>query len=184
MSQHFYGESYHGEPTVDIAPHLKTLTDLSKRCAFVLEIGCGAGNGSTRAFQSGLSESPLHRLHVSVDADLYQPRYERPDVPWWWKVTGDSREFPTAARVRALVGPRQADIIFIDTDHTYEVMQEELEVWQQFAHNGTIWLFHDTWMGGKYNHMTDAIKEFAQEYGWVYSDLSTESHGLGQMRKL
>jgi len=45
----------------------------------------------------------------------------------------------------------------------------------------TVWLFHDTWMFGQYNPMTDAIKQFADEHGLVYEDLSKECNGLGRM---
>lgn len=182
MSVHNYCDAYHGEPTVDFEKHMPRLETYAAECAFVLEIGCGAGNGSTRAIQAGLAKSPYDKLHVSVDVDIHQPRYERPDVPWWWKVTGDSRESRTALRVRSIVGPRQADLIFIDTDHTYEVMKKELPLWDQFSHRGTIWLFHDTWMFGTYNHMTDAIKEFADNRPLVYEDITRDSHGLGMLR--
>jgi len=183
MSIHYYCNSYKGEPTVDIAQHLGKIEEMCEGAGFVLEIGCGAGNGSTRAIQAALEKTQGFRLHVSVDADPYQPRYERPDVAWWWKVQGDSREPETALRVLAIAGKMKADVIFIDTDHVYDVMQKELPLWAQFAHSGTVWLFHDTWMGGPYNHMTDAIKEFAVAEGWVYTDLSTSSHGLGMMRR-
>ena len=181
MSYQNYCDDYHGEPNVDFALHMPVLEGFAAKAGFVLEIGCGAGNGSTRAIQAGLARSPYGKLHVSVDINLYQPCYERPEVDWWWKVTGDSRDPRTLLKVQGIVGGLRADVIFIDTHHTYEVMKAELALWPAMANDRTIWLFHDTWMLGAYNTMTDGIKEYAQSAGLVYEDLSVDSHGLGYM---
>ncbi|MFA5352618.1 MAG: class I SAM-dependent methyltransferase [Thermodesulfovibrionales bacterium] len=180
---------YHGEDNVDIAPHMETLERYAEKAAFILEIGCGAGNGSCRAFRRGLAKSqvpPELKLHISIDINSEHPAYDRPTEPYWYKVSGDSRSQEAFNKVLDTVanyslGDRTPDIIFIDTDHTYEQMQLELELWDRLAGPNTIWLFHDTWMGGPYNHMTDAIKEFAAAHGLVYKDLSKASHGLGWM---
>ena len=75
------------------------------------------------------------------------------------------------------------DLIFIDTVHTYEHLKKELELWEPLAVGDCKWLFHDTWMGGVYNPMTDAIKEFARNSNgkWEYSDITRECNGLGAL---
>jgi hypothetical protein len=99
-------------------------------------------------------------------------------------VIGSSVEQTTVDKVKASFPI--FDLIFIDTFHIYEHMRKELELWVQVAHDKTTWLFHDTWMINdktrrfEYNHMTDAIKEFAERDGrWTYRDISKTCNGLG-----
>ena len=148
---------------------------------YVLELGPGKGNGSTLAFHRGLSKLS-NPLHISVDHQDYMEW--KPDVPWWHFVLGDSRAAATLDKVRAIT-TAHPDLIFIDTNHYYEHMREELKVWVELAGPNTLWLFHDTYMYGKRNHMIDAILEFTQARPeWVYDDFRTEEHGLGRMRRM
>ena len=166
----------------DMIVHMPTLEDYASRAAVIIEIGVGHGNGSTRAFARGLARSEKHvRVHVGVDMDPVRPQI-KPDR-FWCEVHGMSEDPATASWVKIMLGDRMADIIFIDTVHTYEQMVQELPIWAAFSGPETIWLFHDTWMFGPYNQMTEAIKEFAAANGLEYTDLSRESHGLGMMRK-
>jgi predicted SAM-dependent methyltransferase len=121
---------------------------------------------------------------ISVDIDPAQPE-ERPARTWWHIVYGDTRDYSTREKVEEMCAfmKRVPDIIYIDTDHTYEHMQRELEVWSPLADAHTVWLFHDTWMFGPYNHMTDAIKEYAAAHALTFFDLTHESHGLGMIKK-
>jgi cephalosporin hydroxylase len=161
-------------------PHLTEAARLSN--GFVLEIGAGVGDGSIAAFANGLEQrGGDDRLHISVD--IKDRLRDKPEVPYWYYIIGDSREPETAEMVKTVAGGRIPGVLFIDTDHYYEHMARELEVWKVLAGEETVWLFHDTWIWGIYNHMTEAIKEFAVKEGWVYDDWSTEIHGLGRMRK-
>ena len=168
----------------DIAYHMPLLEELASKAAFVLELGVGNGNGSTRAFVRGLDRSPhKDRLMISVDNDPARPE-ERPSVPWWHMVYGDTRNPNTLHSVLEICGyERKPDMIYIDTDHTYEQMQAELSLWGTLGSPPAVWLFHDTWMFGPYNHMTDAIKEYAAAHALTFFDLTHESHGLGMMKK-
>lgn len=166
-----------------IANFVPDIREAARTCkgAFVLEIGTGRGDGSTIAIQEGL-DGRDGALHVSVDVndrlDLY-----RPDAPWWHLVLGNSRYPSTLADVVAIAGDRKPGLIYIDTEHTYDHMREELPLWDQIADDGTMWLFHDTYMFSCYNLMTDAIREFAAANNWAYDDFRTEPHGLGRMRR-
>lgn len=166
------------------------MEEYASKSAYVLEIGCGTGDGSTTSFTQGLEKrGGDDRLYISVDNN-YDPNSVfqlfsqfRPNVPYWHFVSGDSTKPETREAVEQIAGERKPDIIFIDTIHDYEHMSRELAVWGSYAHDGTIWLFHDTYMFGVYNHMTEAIKGFAQANGWEYWDISTEMHGFGGMRR-
>ncbi len=163
----------------DIDNFMPYLEEVASKAHTILEIGVGKGTGSTLAFMRGLirgiSSEPLF---ISVDHQDYMQF--KPTVSWWHLVIGDSRSTFTADAVEHILTDRP-DIIFIDTDHTPEQIKMELEVWRPLAKLTTVWLFHDTYMMGKYNPMTDAIKEFAAKNGWQYEDVFTEAHGLGRM---
>lgn len=169
-----------------MAWHMPLLRRLAAASRFIVELGAGNGNGSTRAFSDGLHLSPADpKLFVSVDIED-RPAFEKPEIYYWTKVTGNSQD-PTVAALVAGIGTAQVgtpnpDIIFLDTIHTYEFTAPELAVWTKLNGPGTLWLFHDTHPGGCYSHMNDAISEHCQrnpEWEWV--DYTEASWGLGVM---
>jgi hypothetical protein len=171
------------EDASDIAYHMPFLEECASRAGVIVEIGVGHGNGSTRAFGRGLSRSDKqHKMHVLVDTDPERPQ-EKPPYDYWKVVTGASESEETMDAVDTLIQNHYADIIFIDTVHTYEQMKPEMCLWTELQWSGTrtLWLYHDTWMFGVYNHMTEAIKEFAVD-GWEYVDHSKLAHGMGVLR--
>ena len=172
----------------DIAYHMPFLEEMASKAGFILELGVGHGNGSTRAFARGLERSPwLDKLHIGVDLQPGLPfpevEFEPPAYPFWHLVLGRTEDPDTALKVKAICGERKADILFIDTDHTNLQMTKELKVWPALADDHTIWLFHDTWMFNVYNLMTDAIKEYAAAHHLTFFDLTQECHGMGMMKK-
>lgn len=171
------------EYNFDIEKLMPIIEEYASKAKFVLEIGPAKGNGSTIAIERGLERSPnRHKMFVSVDIRDYMEY--KPKLDYWFFVLGDSRSKDTVWDVSNLCFRGEIpDLIFIDTVHTYEQMKVELETWWEASTLETTWLFHDTWMMGEYNHMTDAIKEFAEEHGLVYEDVTTDSHGLGAMHK-
>ncbi len=174
----------------DIEFLMPLLSQYARENPVVLEIGCGLGNGSTRALAQGINEALVQGVNVhevllvSVDLDPSRP-LEEPPERWWHKVTGDSRDSKTVDKVRELVADvyYRPKLIFIDTEHSKEQIEVELQVWGKISTGLCVWLFHDTWMWGNYNPMTDAIREYAQTHGLVYEDITRESHGLGKMSK-
>lgn len=171
------------EDASDIAYHMPFLEECASRAGVIIEIGVGHGNGSTRAFARGLERSPRQdKLHVLVDTDPERPQ-EKPSYHYWRKVNGASESEETMDTVDSLTQGKEVDIIFIDTIHTYEQMKPEMCLWTelQAVSTQTLWLYHDTWIWGVYNHMTEAIKEFATD-GWEYLDQSKLAHGMGVLR--
>lgn len=174
----------------DIAYHMPYLESIATDCSVIIEIGCGHGNGSTRAFERGMRNGVMPVALISVDLDPQRPQVQ-PRLSWWHKVTGDSRDPEVRDKVRDLVRSlcwqyesiNAVDLIFIDTDHTYDQLMAELLLWRPLANSRTVWLFHDTWMFGVYNRMTDAILDFCTRFPeWEYVEITRESHGLGMMR--
>ncbi len=177
----------------DMAVHMTTIADHASRASSILELGCAEGHGSTRALARGLALSPAEpwcapgysekKSFISVDTDPRLP-LERPNLPYWRVVHGSSisPETRSLAEEAALVLP--FDLIFVDTIHVYEYLDAELNLWWPLCSPRAVWLFHDTWIFGVYNHMTEAIKNWCKTHpGWVFDDLSRESHGLGRMRR-
>lgn len=168
----------------DISMHMPALANLALHSHFILELGTANGNGSTRAFTAGMRRNEHEdRLFISVDfADPLIDEQEKPDLPFWWYVIGDTTKKETVETVKKICKDRLADLIFIDTEHSYDQMKLELPIWKELASPNALWLFHDTYMNGEYNPMTDAIKEFAEANPeWEYFDLSKESNGIGML---
>lgn len=176
------------EDQYDMREHMPFLASLAERAAVVVEIGCGHGNGSTRAFARGLIHSPrTPKVFLSVDIDPERPQ-RRPIIGYWQKITAPSELVSTADAAACVLNRQAIDILFIDTEHTYEQLKAEIKVWSPLASKQTIWVFHDTWMFRTddfegYNPMTDAVKEFcAENPDWEFVDYSKRSFGLGLMR--
>ncbi len=180
---------------IDVKEIIPILEEHASRSAFIIELGCGDGHGSLRAMARGLRRSTAkNKLYISVDIRPDRPKFSVPDEDWWFKVTGDSKNYQTLKQVweqvahRKLVAVegddiRQADIIFVDSWHSYEQVKGEIDLWKIFAGPRTTWYFHDIWMFGKRQDLTDAILEFAAEDGWKYDDIPNMGHGLGRLTK-
>ncbi len=169
----------------DVSYHMPLFESLSSTASIVIELGCGHGNGSTRAFARGLQKSPAPRedkLLLSVDYDITRPD-ERPEAPFWCVIHGPSESRDTVQLAQFYLHRRWPDIIYVDTDHTYEQLSMELRTWSPVAGPDTLWLFHDTWMFGRYNSMVKAIEEWVELHPELeYTELTRECHGLGMMR--
>lgn len=154
----------------------------------IVEIGVGHGNGSTRAFNRALQFVPEFKRprHTMVDVDHDKAFQFAHAHLHTYGVCGDSRDRKTLDAALKCI-PLPASLIYIDTEHTYDHMKAELEVWVEIAGPDTLWLFHDTHMWDKYNPMTDAIKEYADQRMDLllyYHDITKESHGLGTMTRI
>ena len=172
-----------------IVEHIPRLREAARRAKIIIEMGLYRANGSTMAFQEGFSENKSGLLWVGIDVDLSKMKYTPTDLRFRL-LKGSTIETSTVESVQKMLlneakdrgdDYTTADVIFIDTIHTYEQMKRELELWGKLASNDVLWMFHDTNMEGKYNHMTDAIKEYAIVNGYSYYDFTLQCHGLGMM---
>jgi cephalosporin hydroxylase len=166
-----------------VADLMPILSEYASRSRTIIEIGVGKGNGSTRAFAAGRTPGGIHIL-VDCSAENLNLAHREERLVGKSRVRtfcGNSRDAVFVARVKKYLRT-VPNLIFIDTEHTKEHLAAELRVWAPIAGPGTTWLFHDTWMWGSYNPMTDAIHEFIADHPeWEYADLTRESHGLGRM---
>lgn len=140
---------------VDMAPHYRTLTRYALECISIVEFGV-RGGVSTWALLDGL---PADGLLYSVDViDCIVPPRVSAD-PRWFFFVGDDLD-PVIQRKL----PKLADLVFIDTSHTYEQTVGEL------AYAATMRpariVMHDYVM----EPVAQAATEFCAREGWAVVD--------------
>lgn len=154
------------EPS-DINEHLPVLRRYAEKCSHVTEFGV-RWIVSTWAL---LAARP--KVLVSYDAlspNRFGKRIE--DVYEVAKEIGVTFSF-ILADVR-IVTIDQTDMLFIDTDHTYEQLHTEL--WKHSARVRKYILMHDTFPD---SDMTRAINEFLSEFNqWKLLERFTKNNGL------
>jgi hypothetical protein len=111
--------------------------DIHGKGPHIVEIGVRTGN-STCAF--------LAALEVDRRGTLWSIDLDEPDVPdeWhdldcWQFHQGDSRGMPAREW-----GPLEIDCLFIDGDHRYGHVLEDLRSWAPRVRKGGVILMHDT----------------------------------------
>jgi hypothetical protein len=168
--------------TIEMIPLLPIIEKYARESSISIDIGVCKATGSTRYILKGMESRVIdNEIFIGIDhKDQREDWFELKE--WQHYILGDSQSQSTVNKCKKILGERKADLIMIDTIHEYDFIKKELELWKQLAHDKTVWLFHDTWMFGPYNHMTDAIKEFAALDGrWEYIDITKEAHGLGAL---
>jgi len=114
----------------DIKFHLPRLFAASE--GIVLELGVRHGN-STAALLAGIEQRSGHLYSVDInDCSAVI------DSEFWTFIQADSLDYETISQ--QIQGP--INVLFIDTDHTYERTKAELELWGNIT-EGHIFL-HDT----------------------------------------
>lgn len=102
---------------VDMSPHIWTLLSHAQKAKVVIEFGV-RGGVSTWAILDGLPEDG--KLYsVDILPCIVPPRVS--SDPRWTFLVGDDLDPAIQAQL-----PDHADMVFIDTDHTYEQTAKEL----------------------------------------------------------
>jgi cephalosporin hydroxylase len=165
------------EPS-DIFQHLPTFVDLVVEldAQHVIELGTRTGV-STIAWLYGLEQTG-GRL-TSVDLD------ERPDIgdhDHWRFIQGGDLDLTVIGELEP------ADIVFIDTSHTYRQTLAELNLYRWLTSPGGLMVLHDTElripMGAPMRPLypvKTAIQEFCDEHNFEWSN-HTNNNGLGIVR--
>jgi len=148
----------------DISQHLPFLRENSR--GNVVEIGTRDG-ASTSALLLGVKENVGGHLW-SVDINPECSRIFPPD-PQWTFIHGHSRD--NADRILAQI-PGYVDLLFIDGDHSYEMVKSDLAIYGPLAK--TIML-HDVELEGA------GVYQAATEYGKL--EIKSGCYGLGVIRQ-
>lgn len=182
--------------------HMERLADFAARAKVIVELGTGTCCGSTHAFDLGLKVSNYpdkDKGHFAVDIYDYLNGEFMPKADYFHYTQGDSRAAVTMDEVLEemkehfgvtyTVDLPPVDILYIDTIHEYEFLKKELANWLEIIGPNTLCLFHDTYLGGSYNPMTDAIKEMVAEDGPLFlthrfQEISQHCNGLSALRPI
>ncbi len=150
----------------DINEHLQTLRDLVVEidAKKVIELGVGITAPSTIAWLAGLEQTGGHLWSVDV---LEQPF---PDMAGWTFLQGDDLSPDIFMRL-----PADADIVFIDTLHTFIQTTTELAVYGPRVRPGGRIVCHDTLLTGRWEAEGEypvqrAVVNFCNlhGYGWQH----------------
>ena len=136
---------------VDMAPHIDTLIRLASEARTIVEWGVRHGV-STWAFLDGLPEDG-RLFSVDVYRSTVPPRVS--SDPRWTFILGSD----TDPAIRPLL-PDHADIVFIDTSHTYEQTVAELAAALDCSPSKIV--MHDYVM----EPVERAASEFCAREGW------------------
>ena len=144
-----------------ISEHLPTLRRLATGCENVAELGTCNGN-SAFALMMG-------RPKTMRSVDLQECGYidhllrlsEISDTSFWF-IRGDSREFHLSTHL---------DLLLVDTDHTYDQVKAELQLYKDQCRRYIV--FHDT---STFPEIVPAIEEELTDFHMV--EEYTNGHGL------
>lgn len=152
----------------DIYEHLPTLRRavLELGATRVIELGVRSGV-STIAWLYGLEETGGHLWSV----DLERPSGDLLRFPphHWTFVQGSDTDSSILAQL-----PDQVDIVFIDTDHTYDRTWAELTLYGARVRNGGRILLHDTELA----EVRLAIEDYCR-MARLDATIADNCHGLG-----
>lgn len=153
----------------NIHEHLASLETAAK--GVVLELGSREG-ASTAALLDGVEAHGGRVWSISIDPSCAKAWEGH---PLWNFVCCDSCD---VERMRAEGLPEQIDVLFIDSDHTYERVKKELETWVPRVRPGGVILMHDT---ESFPEVKRAAKEFLASKSF-YSEFRTNCNGLAIIR--
>lgn len=138
----------------DIQHHLGLLYSLAR--GNVVELGTRSGV-STSALLAGVEAKGGHVWSVDLEdcGALF-------DSELWTFARGDSR-YPTQLWDWSNEPSGFIDLLFIDTEHQYEVTQAELAAWHAYMAPGSHILLHDT---ETFPGVRRAVEEFCEARGW------------------
>lgn len=115
----------------DIQGHLPFLVDLVESNGYTTVIELGVRSGvSSAAWLYGLSKTGGHLWSVDIDPRPY-------DCDGWTFIQGDDLDPSVYTQL-----PDEADIVFVDTSHTFDQTCAEIDLYLSRAKHWM--LFHDT----------------------------------------
>jgi cephalosporin hydroxylase len=119
----------------DIREHLPELVDLvlRTRATRVIELGVRWGT-STLAWLMGLESTDGHLWSVDIAR-----QWQGIDSDRWTFIEGSDLDPVVWQQL-----PAQADIVFIDTDHRYQLTLDEIDAYRARVRPGGYMVFHDT----------------------------------------
>lgn len=147
---------------LDTHAHLPFLKEHAK--GNVLEIGVHCGI-STTALLAGLEENGGHLWSVDVHPSCRYVWYGHPQWTFCCPWSGD-----------AVMPDLPLDVLFVDGDHSYKWVMNDLEAWGPKVKRGGLILCHDA-DTPSFPGVADAIRHYCDSHGLKH-ELRKGSHGL------
>lgn len=136
----------------------------------ILEIGVREGC-STAAFLLGLEQMGGHLYSLDVEA---KPGELFAGHPQWTFIQGDSQKPET---ILPQLAGLHFDILFIDGDHTYEGVTNDLKNYAPLVKDGGVIIMHDVLYAG-HPGVRQAADEFVAAHGYEF-EIAKSWTGLG-----
>lgn len=137
----------------------------------ILELGSRDGV-STDAFLKGVEKRG--GMVYSVDCDeAWKDSWT--GHPQWKFIHAFSNE---QEKILAAGVPKELDVVFLDTEHSHELTQKELNLWVPKLKPDGVLMIHDT---RQFPELRRAVEEYAKEHGLI-TEFKEESTGLGILR--
>lgn len=147
----------------DISAHLPFLEFLARQCYHITEFGT-RGCCSTSAFIKGC-KGKVVSYDIETRSDI--ENLKQLHLPCEW-------EFHLQSTIDPNLDIEETDLLFIDTDHTYEQVKQELELHGNKVKKYIV--FHDTY---SFSKIIPAIDEFlATHPQWKVTYNVIFNHGL------
>lgn len=177
----------------DIQGHLEFMhtTVLGYGRPVVIELGIQAGN-STSALLSAVEERSGELWSCDLQTrEQLEGRLPADRVEWWGHPDWHVRHGDDLAQETLAWMPRECDVLFIDSDHSFEHVRDTLRVYAPRVRAGGVILMHDTHylnvggedyeLPGPNGPVGHAMKLFCEEKGLEWED-RTGSYGMGVIR--
>jgi len=173
----------------EILELLKVLGELKPKT--ILEIG--TANGGTLFLFSHVAPEDATIISIDLPGGKFGGGY-----PKWRGVLyksfalpgqkihllrADSHKRETLEQVKAILGGREIDLLFIDGNHTYEGVKKDFETYSPLVKEGGIIAFHDIVLGPEEN--VGGVPEFwrkvkdSYESKEIVEDWSQNGYGIG-----
>ena len=142
-----------------------------------LIIETGTHWGGSALFLATICSLLNHGKVLSIDL------YHKDPLPTHERISylqGSSVSPEISDKVAKIVGKNKKVLVILDSDHTKEHVQKELEIYSKFIRKGDLLIVEDTFLGGHPSHPeygegpTEAIENFLQRNDEFYIDRSYE----------
>lgn len=164
----------------DINEHMETLLEYGKKCSNIVEMGVRTGRSTT----AWLMACPRKLLCIDLKKHkmLSLEKYIQ-----WAKKQNISFEFIVSNSIKSNI-PKDTELLFIDTYHTYELLSKELEIHHDNVSKYII--LHDTETfgtvgeDGKKPGLIKAVSEFrAKNPQWQVEKVYLNNNGLTILKR-